>query len=198
MTKLEGVCEILERCGHPIAIALDTGGASRVADAERWLDRENLEVQSIGWHFNTRKDVTLTPDANGNIAVPAGVVKIDATGSSSYRDIAITGDTLFDLDDNTAVFSGTLVVTYTVAYQFHCVPLPIQKYIVAKAAAEFNSVAGDPRRQRNIERNHASMFGRAKQFNSEGQDDNMLTATDVIVAKGARNGLFGGSRIIRS
>jgi len=56
-TKLEAVNEMLEEVGvYPVA-ALDTGGSSDAADAERCLDRWNKRIQARGWHENTETDV---------------------------------------------------------------------------------------------------------------------------------------------
>jgi hypothetical protein len=61
MLKLDAVREMLARNGLQHITALDTGGASMAATAERTLDREELAFQTIGWHYNTRRKVTLSP-----------------------------------------------------------------------------------------------------------------------------------------
>lgn len=196
MTKLEGVSEVLRRSGHPPIVALDTDGASRVADAERFLDQENVDVQSRGWTFNARTNVTLTPGGDKRISIPAGVVTIDSFGKDTSRNVTQTGDTLFDLDDNTDLFTGTIVVSYVVAYQFHCVPHPIQKYIVLRAAAQFNQANGSPRNTPMIERDLKQAFVYAKRFDADTKDTNLLNASDVIVAKGSRIDSIGINGVV--
>ena len=64
MTTLEAVNEIIEAIGEPRATALDTGGTSDVADAERVLDRESRRVQGERWwHTNPYRKFALdVPD----------------------------------------------------------------------------------------------------------------------------------------
>ena len=62
MTKLDAVNEILSRVGISPVPALDPGGAGDAAQAERCLDREELNTQSLDWHYNRRREVPLSPD----------------------------------------------------------------------------------------------------------------------------------------
>lgn len=61
MDKLTAVQEMLARSGLQHVSALDTNGASMAAFAERVLDREEYAFQSIGWHYNTRRNIELGP-----------------------------------------------------------------------------------------------------------------------------------------
>lgn len=61
MLKLEAVRQMLELTGLQHISALDTDGASTASFAERVLDRECVDLQRRGWHFNTRQSITLSP-----------------------------------------------------------------------------------------------------------------------------------------
>lgn len=61
MTKLQAVQEMLRRCGRRPGPALQTGSPSDMGEAERMLDEEDLDVQAIGWEYNTRFNVELSP-----------------------------------------------------------------------------------------------------------------------------------------
>lgn len=61
MNKLQAVQEILSRNGRRPTTVLDPIGPSDMFDAERWLDREELAVQSEGWHYNRRSRIKLSP-----------------------------------------------------------------------------------------------------------------------------------------
>ena len=49
MQRLEAVNDILRRIGSLVVPALDTGGTSLQAQAERQLDDVDLRIQSLGW-----------------------------------------------------------------------------------------------------------------------------------------------------
>lgn len=61
MDKLEAVNEILRLSGLGTVPALDTGKASWTAEAERCLDRSEIDLQSDGWPHDKRVNITLTP-----------------------------------------------------------------------------------------------------------------------------------------
>lgn len=61
MIKLDAVNEILSRCGFGHVSALNTNGSDLTAEIERVIDRHELAVQSEGWHWNRRKNVSLEP-----------------------------------------------------------------------------------------------------------------------------------------
>ena len=61
MDKLEGVNKVLRASGRLPVPVLDTGGNSWAGMAERVIDLEDLQVQTRGWHYNTRENVTVSP-----------------------------------------------------------------------------------------------------------------------------------------
>lgn len=61
MTKLQALQEILQRCGLRPPSALQTGSPSDMGLAEQFFDQESLDVQAIGWEYNTRFNIELSP-----------------------------------------------------------------------------------------------------------------------------------------
>lgn len=79
LTKLEAVNILLDTIGETPVNSLTGTLTADVAKAKSTLEEVNKRVQNKGWHFNTKYDYTLTPDAITNhIAIPVNVVKVDA------------------------------------------------------------------------------------------------------------------------
>ena len=201
MTKLEAVNKIMRRAGHHPVKVLETDQASNAAEAERCLDESNLEVQGDGYNFNTRSNVTLSPDGAGNISVPSGVIAIwsvEASGgvfnrglnygypSGTGTDITTQGDKLYDLANNTLVFTSDVTVNYTQLWEFHCVPFPVQDFITMLAACRFNEKRGNKSLQNSIERDAMGAKTRARQFNSDQENNNVLNTTHAAKFRGQR------------
>lgn len=108
MTKLEAVADVMRRAGLMPPSFLDTGGVSVVAQAERIIDRVDVEIMSLEWHFNSRVDIELEPV----LYEIAGATWTDATKtitkSGEFVD-ATVGQTLSV--SGTGVTSGDVIVT---------------------------------------------------------------------------------------
>lgn len=186
MTKLDAVNEILAATGRPPITVLDTNGQSHAAHAERELDRAELEIQSRGWTYNTRKEVELSPDGTSRIAVPESAITIDADGDDAHRGITQIGAYLYSLDENSDEFDSDLTVTYILRYEFTCIPYPVQHWIVRYAAAEFNLQHGVPEKHHLIEQRRIDAEHKAKKFENDMADANILTTREAQELKGVR------------
>lgn len=181
MTKLDAVNYILTGNGQRPVTVLDTGGTSYVAEAERLLDTVELEIQTRGWHYNTLRKVSLTPDASDHILIPAGVITIDTDYTDKWRDITQQGDHLYDLDNNTDEFTDPVYVTYVQRLEFSCIPEPFKQWIASEAA------------QRMAESYHPEHYARLRvrqvdtankkaaaiRFNGDKSNSNVLNTVDA-------------------
>lgn len=139
MQKLDAVNNVLRRIGLTPVSALDTGGLSAAAHAERFIDAADRSCQARGWHFNTRRGVLLSRDSVTNkIAVPASTYHIDTDGSSKHVDVTVVGGNLYDLENNTDVWAQDLYVTYVAHADFTDLPEAFADYVVTEAAYQFN------------------------------------------------------------
>jgi hypothetical protein len=138
MNKLDAVNAVLRRVGVLPVPALDTNGPSAAGHAERFLDAADRSLQARGWHFNTRREVTLTRNVSNKIAVPASTFHIDTDGSSRGLDVTVVGGFLYDLANNTDVWAQNLVVTYVAQAAFADLPEAFADYVVTDAAFQFN------------------------------------------------------------
>lgn len=109
MTKLEGVQEILRRCGYGVPSALDTGQASLTAFAELALDNAEMEIQSDSWPHNKRTSVTLEPIlfAITNASWTESTKTLAQTGAFAN---AVAGQTL-TLNSDAGVTAGDYTVS---------------------------------------------------------------------------------------
>ena len=149
-TELNAVNTMLSSIGEPPVTVLEGQQNADAAIAQNILLEISREVQSMGWHFNTQDEVTLTPDVNNVINLPANVLRIDVnpkikrlgTPSSTLpqndnRDITQRGQVLFDRTNNTTTFTRNVIVSIVYGLSFDQLPEPARRYITVKAARVF-------------------------------------------------------------
>lgn len=198
MTILDAVSEIMLGAGQSRVSALDAGGVNGTsfqADAEHLLRKHMLEVQSMKWHYNWRVNVDLSTDTNGVATVPTGTTTIDTERDSAATDVTQLGDRLLDRENNTTNLgeSSTIKVEYTLAYQFGCIPIPIQIYIVKCATIDMIFRVGRNDLLQNAYADRQKAYVRAVQFDTESADWNMMGETDSARTMGRLDqiGRFG-------
>ena len=130
MTELEAVNVLLTTIGEAPVNTLTGNQVTDVTIARQVLNEVSREVQSQGWYFNTENGVTLTPDNNKHILPPADTARID---SRDYN-IVIREDKLFDLDDFSYEFGGSIKVNIVYYQDFTVLPDAAKRYIAARAA----------------------------------------------------------------
>ena len=130
MTELEAVNVLLTTIGEAPVNTLTGNQVTDVTIARQVLNEVSREVQSQGWYFNTENGVTLTPDNNKHILPPADTARID---SRDYN-IVIREDKLFDLDDLSYEFGGSIKVNIVYYQDFSVLPDAAKRYIAARAA----------------------------------------------------------------
>lgn len=141
-TKLEAVNTLLRMSGEPPVNTIENTGLPQVDMAVSTIDQVTREVLSRGFNFNTDEKFKLTPDANGNILVPANAASVDA--SDKYRNIVQRGGRLYDKDNNTYVFTDPfLECDIKWMFDFEDLPECVRNYIIIRAGRLYqNSVIG--------------------------------------------------------
>lgn len=145
-TRLEAVNEMLLGIGQaPVNTLAGVAGDPLIAAAE--LDKVVRYVLLYGFAFNTDDEFVLTPDINGKLLVPAGVLKIraaDATRGYVLRKNADGNLALWDQPNQTWVFpapDGAQVKPYTFkvtwGFDFESLPETAKNYIAACATRRF-------------------------------------------------------------
>lgn len=168
---------------------LDTDGASLASEAERWLDRELLRIQSQGWHYNIRYDVDLAPDGDGYIIPGTDTIWIDSDRDDSGTDVALVGGKLYNKDENTFVFDETITVRDCRLFDFACIPHPVRDYILKSAAHRFaravkRELRLDPAAMADIESDLLLAQTAAHQFDNDSSNDNVLETVEGMRLRG--------------
>lgn len=185
MNKLDAVNAVLRRIGLTPVSALDTSGLSVQAQAERYLDDADLACQARGWHFNTRSNVTLTRNASNKISVPESTYRIDTMGTDGDKDVTVVGGYLFDLENNTDVWSQDLVVTYVSKAAFTDLPQTFADYIISEAAFLFNrSHKKDKDLDALLQAEVARRSSEARREDNDRSDVNVLNTQDMNQLRG--------------
>jgi hypothetical protein len=209
-TKAEAVNRILRRVGKTdqaepslTKATYETvdgpTGTSLASYAERLLDQENGSLQTRGWHWNTEYDVDLSPDpSTDKIAMPTPkawatgqILRIDTYGSNRHTDVIPKDDSgttrLFDLGENSFVFTSTITVTYVYEVRFDHIPDVAVDYLVAKTALIFNrTYVNNQGVDQLLQADISDSDVRMKQQELDSQDWNILDTAEAHRIRGRR------------
>lgn len=133
-SELSAVNILLVAIGDPRVNDLDIPNAD-VAAARVVLDDIKQEVLSVGWWFNAAEGVTLSPNTDGEIPLPANTLEIDCTDST--KDYVQRGTKLFDNANQTFKFTTPVEVDIIFNLDFDVLPRTAYQCITAQAALEF-------------------------------------------------------------
>ena len=138
-TELSAVNSILGAIGQsPVTTINKTN--PEVGFIYNLLRDSNVEVQNEGWHFNTERHVTYTPDSNGKIAIGADIIKMDVTNGWVKRqyDVVKRSGNLYDKYDHTDDWSDhtEILLDITKLIPLEEVPSVFQRYISSRASRQ--------------------------------------------------------------
>jgi hypothetical protein len=147
-TELEAINEMLRAIGESPVSTVDSGN-SDVTTALDLLRSHSRRVQAMGWHFNTDREYTLTPDGEGYLNVPSNALKIDSMGDSATLDVVQRGTKLYDKKNKTFVFSEPMTVDMVVGLNWDELPESARAHIISLAGLEFvdTDIGSDTRHQ---------------------------------------------------
>lgn len=136
-SELEAVNEILSAVGAPPTNSLDDENNLDIINAKAVLNRVSREVQSRGWDFNIRENVTLPSDVfSQKVAYSSNYLRVIG---SEYKLINQDGY-FFDKDNRTFKFpNGITLSKLIVEESFSNLPTIIRKYITCRSARIFQS-----------------------------------------------------------
>jgi hypothetical protein len=140
-TELEAVNTILSVIGESPISSLQEGSAvADAATAQRTLSEVNRAVQSKGWHFNTDKEIVLSPEAfTGQITVPSNCLRVDTVTDDREVDVVHRGTRLYDRRNHTYTFTKSLKVDMVVLLPFEEIPETARHYVTIRAARIFQA-----------------------------------------------------------
>ena len=136
-TELEAINTMLSTIGEsPVNAVEDTGNVD-VVIARQILQTASREVQARGWHFNTEKNYTITPDSAGYLVLPNTVLKVDTVYPDSSKDVVVRGSRLYDREKHTYVFTDAVKVDMTILLTFDELPEVARNYATIRASRIF-------------------------------------------------------------
>jgi hypothetical protein len=140
-TELEAINTILSVIGEsPISSTSEISSVADAVTAQSILSEVSRQVQTKGWHFNTDKEITLSPDTySGEITVPTNCLRVDSSGADREVDVVHRGTKLYDRKNHTYNIAKQLVVDMVVLLPFTELPQAARHYITIKAARIFQS-----------------------------------------------------------
>lgn len=142
LTELEAVNLMLNAIDEAPVNSLGDTGLLDAVKAHDTLRNVSRSVQEKGWKWNTLFDYTLSPTAPlpGQIPLPANTLRVDATknnGVAFDKDVYDAGGYLYDVEENTDLFSASINCDIVIFKDFEDLPSPARSYIAARAAREF-------------------------------------------------------------
>lgn len=109
-----------------------------VQTASRILETEDLDFQQTGWWFNREYKLTLVPNSDGRVVVPADALDVrisDIDNKTPEEKIryARRGNYMYDTYKHTDVISTSVVVDIVFRREINSLPAVASSYIMHKA-----------------------------------------------------------------
>jgi hypothetical protein len=180
-SQLESVNVMLGHIGESPINSLTGSLPVSATTALSALNEVSKEIQSEGWHFNSEKNVTLSP-VDGSITVPTDAVQVDADDKS--LDIVQRGSSLFDRTNNTSTFTKSIKVNLMRLLDWDSLPEEARRYITLRASRIFQGrVVGSRELEALIARDEYQARSRLEESDYGGSDrtifDNFDAATRI-------------------
>ena len=188
-TKIQAVNIMLASIGEAPVSSLDDPTLGDVSIAESILDETSVEIQTKGLHCNTEINYPLTANTDGEIEVPANVLSIDSSGTSTITDVVQRGTRLYNRTDRSfTTFTGDLIVTMALLLEFNELPQHVKRYITVKAARRFqNRILGSQTLSGFTQNDEQEALLYFEQIEAQTQDYNVLEdnfSTRKIINRG--------------
>lgn len=101
------------------------------------VSKTMIEVQNEGYFFNTDYGMTLVPDSQGFIALPASVLRIDSGNYTRTNKYVIQDNKVKDLKEDTIVFENNIKADVINIVDYPVLPFNAWNYIAHRAARLF-------------------------------------------------------------
>lgn len=113
-----------------------------VIAAKEILEATDLDFQQIGWWFNTSYRLTLLPNSDGKVVVPASALSVTVSDvpnmqPTEKRRYVRRGGFMFDTYKNSNVIDRSLVINLVVRLSYEELPPQAASYLKHKAAEDF-------------------------------------------------------------
>lgn len=136
-SELDAINIMLSCIGEAPVASVDTS-ISEVEMANMTLNQTILEVLSRGRNFNREVEITLYPNDNGEIVLPAGTLWIDV---SKFEDNELVqrGGKLYDRANHTYILNRSVKADINLILDFEDLPFAARLFIAIRAARKFQA-----------------------------------------------------------
>ena len=135
-TELSAVNNILGAIGQSPLTTLNFDNPE-ISFIYNLLRDANVDTQAEGWHFNTEKHVTFSPDSNKHIVIGNDILSMDLHDNYTKRtsDLIRRNGRLYDKIDHTDEFDGDISLDVVRLYPFEDLPIVFRRFITYRASA---------------------------------------------------------------
>jgi hypothetical protein len=180
LSKLDAINRMLRASGEYPVSTLAVTGSNDVSMAIQTLDEITMQCQLTGLNCNTVIE-TLSPDSSGKIYIPDTVLAVDTVDVDINRNIVQRGRNptyLFDVDENTDVFTTTVKVKITYALPFEDLPTAEQFEVVDQAARMYQmATVGEPQQDRLLQETAFMSRAKSRAANMRSMDSSFMSNT---------------------
>lgn len=135
---LEAVNELLRCIRMAAVMSLNAADMNEAAsDAKLALDNASLEVQLMGWEFNTVRCAVMDPDEIGQIVLPSNCLKVRSARYYGYDRYVFRDGKLYDPRNRTFAIGQSVKVDMVEALEFSWLSAAFRKWVTALAARRF-------------------------------------------------------------
>jgi hypothetical protein len=179
-TKLDAVNTMLSAIGEAPVSSLSSG-LIEAEIAETILDTVDREVQSMGWHFNTELNKSFAQDTNGQIILPADILKADATLVANSPNLVQRGLKMYDRKNHTFNIGKNVGLDVVVQLEFTDVPEVAKMYTILRATRIFQDrVVGSATLHGFHEKDENRALMELREFDKSADDDNIFDNYDTF------------------
>jgi Tail tubular protein len=174
MSELEAVNLMLTTIGEAPVNTIEGSNMLDVAIARQVLKEVLIEVCETGWHFNTEKDIVITPTTAGEIYLPPNALRAD-TMDEMDGDVVMRGRRLYDKAAHTYTFTRSISLEIVFGLMFEEVPQVVRQYVAIRAARKFQRrMVTSDLIEKLTEQEEVAAYIKLKDFDSDTADYNML------------------------
>lgn len=187
-TKLDAVNTMLSAIGEAPVNSLSSGLVEAEV-AETILNSVDREVQSMGWNFNKELNKSFAQDSAGEIALPADILRADATLAANSKDLVQRGSKMYDKKKHTFTVSSSVKLDVVVQLDFTDLPEIAKRFITLRATRIFQDrIVGSATLHEFQMRDEQQALMELKEFDTSVEDHNIFDNYDVYSVIDRRGG----------
>jgi len=179
-TELSAVNNILGAIGQSPLTTLNFDNPE-ISFIYNLLRDANVDTQAEGWHFNTEKHVTYSPDTNKHIVIGDDILSMDLHDNYTKRtsNLVRRNGRLYDKINHTDEFDGDISLDVVRLYNFEDLPIVFRRFITYRAStAAATQLVANPNLVRLLGQQAALARAALQEYECNQGDHNMFGFPD--------------------